>query len=223
MDRRRSELIVQMDGQTTRPPSIPAFRRNESAFANKPSRPPTQIHSVRIENGRNPAEARLRKPQISRRASARNSPLASHSMDRYFPKCLTLLFKTLQGDNAMPAKSASSPNPDPGFNPKVDLYIAHARPFAQPILNHLRELVHQACPGVEETMKWSRPFFEYQGVILGNMSAFNAHCSFGFWGQEIGAVLREAKVLHPQKGKGFLCEVAAMLRRRRSPRAESSA
>jgi uncharacterized protein YdeI (YjbR/CyaY-like superfamily) len=27
------------------------------------------------------------------------------------------------------------------------------------------------------------------------MSAFKEHCSFGFWGVEIGAVLREAKVL----------------------------
>jgi len=45
-------------------------------------------------------------------------------------------------------------------------------------------------------MKWSRPFFEYKGVILANMSAFKEHCSFGFWGVEISAVLREAKVLH---------------------------
>jgi hypothetical protein len=45
-------------------------------------------------------------------------------------------------------------------------------------------------------MKWSRPFFEYRGAILGNMSAFKEHCSFGFWGVEIGAALREGKVLH---------------------------
>jgi uncharacterized protein YdeI (YjbR/CyaY-like superfamily) len=41
-------------------------------------------------------------------------------------------------------------------------------------------------------MKWSRPFFDYKGVILCNMSAFNEHCAFGFWGQEIGAILRKA-------------------------------
>jgi uncharacterized protein YdeI (YjbR/CyaY-like superfamily) len=29
------------------------------------------------------------------------------------------------------------------------------------------------------------------------MSAFKEHCSFGFWGQEISAVLQEAKVLQP--------------------------
>ena len=81
------------------------------------------------------------------------------------------------------------------LNPKVDAYLAKAKPFAQPILTHLRELVHKACPEVQETIKWSRPFFEYHGAILGNMSAFKEHCSFGFWGVEIGEVLREAKAV----------------------------
>jgi len=87
---------------------------------------------------------------------------------------------------------------DPNFDPNIDAYIHKSNPFAQPILRHLRELVHEACPGVTETMKWSRPFFEFNGVILGNMSAFKEHCSFGFWGAEIGAELREAKVLRPE-------------------------
>ena len=80
-------------------------------------------------------------------------------------------------------------------NPKVDAHIKKARPFAQPILVHLRKLIHAGCPQVEETMKWSRPFFEYRGVILCNMSAFKEHCSLGFWGLEIGAILREAGVV----------------------------
>jgi uncharacterized protein YdeI (YjbR/CyaY-like superfamily) len=78
---------------------------------------------------------------------------------------------------------------------KVDAYMAKAQPFAQPILVHLRELVHKACPDVEETIKWSRPFFEYRGAILCNMSAFKRHCSFGFWGEEIGAVLLDEQAL----------------------------
>jgi uncharacterized protein YdeI (YjbR/CyaY-like superfamily) len=44
---------------------------------------------------------------------------------------------------------------------------------------------------VVEEMKWSRPFFVYEGVILGNMSAFKAHCSFGLWGSEVGEVLQK--------------------------------
>jgi uncharacterized protein YdeI (YjbR/CyaY-like superfamily) len=83
------------------------------------------------------------------------------------------------------------------FDARVDAYIAKSKPFAQPILFEIRELVHKACPGVVETMKWSRPFFEYKGAIIGNMSAFNEHCSMGFWGEEISAVLREMDVLKP--------------------------
>jgi len=73
----------------------------------------------------------------------------------------------------------------------VDAYINKAAEFAQPVLEYLREVVHVGAPGVVEEMKWSRPFFVYQGVILGNMSAFKAHCSFGLWGPEVGAVLEK--------------------------------
>jgi uncharacterized protein YdeI (YjbR/CyaY-like superfamily) len=93
--------------------------------------------------------------------------------------------------------------------PKVDTYLAKAQPFAQPILEHLRDLVHKACPDIEETIKWSRPFFEYRGAILCNMSAFKAHCSFGFWGEEMGAVLREAGVLG-QDGMGSLGRITCL-------------
>ncbi|WP_058188833.1 YdeI/OmpD-associated family protein [Terracidiphilus gabretensis] len=81
------------------------------------------------------------------------------------------------------------------FNPKVDAYIAKAQPFAQPILEHVRKLVHKACPGIEEAIKWSRPVFVYKGVILANLSAFKEHCSFGFWGQEMGKLLKDSGVV----------------------------
>jgi uncharacterized protein YdeI (YjbR/CyaY-like superfamily) len=95
------------------------------------------------------------------------------------------------------------------MNPKVDAYCAKVQPFAQPILAHLRALVHKACPEVEETIKWSRPFFQYRGAILCNMSAFKEHCSFGFWGEEIGAVLREAAVLK-EGGMGSLGRITSV-------------
>jgi uncharacterized protein YdeI (YjbR/CyaY-like superfamily) len=95
------------------------------------------------------------------------------------------------------------------FNPRVDMYIAKAKPFAQPIMEHLRQLIHKGCPEVEETIKWSMPFFEYRGVILGNMAAFKEHCSFGFWGQEIGAVLREAGIVQ-RGGMGTLGRITSV-------------
>ena len=64
---------------------------------------------------------------------------------------------------------------------RIDVYIANSAPFAQPILNHLRELVHTGCPDAEETMKWSFPHFDYFGEILCSMASFKKHCSFGFW------------------------------------------
>jgi uncharacterized protein YdeI (YjbR/CyaY-like superfamily) len=65
-------------------------------------------------------------------------------------------------------------------DPRVDVYIAKQADFARPILTHLREVVHAACPDVEETMKWSSPFFMYHGTMC-QMAAFKEHCAFGFW------------------------------------------
>ena len=62
----------------------------------------------------------------------------------------------------------------------IDEYINAAQPFAQPILVHLRKLVHKACPEVEESIKWGFPHFGYKGVMC-SMAAFKNHCSFGFW------------------------------------------
>jgi uncharacterized protein YdeI (YjbR/CyaY-like superfamily) len=94
------------------------------------------------------------------------------------------------------------------LSPKIDAYVQRAPAFAQPILTHLRHLVHESCPQIEETIKWSRPFFVYRGVILFNMSAFKEHCSFGFWGSEMAAVLRAAKVT--RDGMGSLDRITSL-------------
>lgn len=69
-------------------------------------------------------------------------------------------------------------------DPRVDAYIANSAEFARPILDHLRAVVHEACPDVEETIKWSFPHFEYKGLLC-NMASFKAHCAFGFWKGEL--------------------------------------
>jgi uncharacterized protein YdeI (YjbR/CyaY-like superfamily) len=68
----------------------------------------------------------------------------------------------------------------PTYDPRIDAYIDKSASFAQPILTHLRDLVHQACPDVEETMKWSMPHFDYKGVMC-SMASFKQHCSVSFW------------------------------------------
>jgi len=64
---------------------------------------------------------------------------------------------------------------------KIDAYIAKSADFAKPILLHIRELVHKACPDVEEKMKWSFPHFDYKGEMMCSMAAFKQHAAFGFW------------------------------------------
>lgn len=69
-------------------------------------------------------------------------------------------------------------------DPRVDAYIAKSPDFAKPILMHVREIVHDACPDVEEDMKWSTPAFMYKGILCG-MSSFKQHASFGFWKHDL--------------------------------------
>ena len=72
----------------------------------------------------------------------------------------------------------------PTTDPFVDTYIEKSKDFAKPILNHIRALVHEACPDVVETKKWSFPHFDYKGMMC-SMASFNEHCAFGFWKQSL--------------------------------------
>ncbi len=74
---------------------------------------------------------------------------------------------------------------------RVDAYIEKAQPFAKPILNHLRNLVHQGCTNVEETVKWGMPSFDYKGPYC-SMAAFKEHAVFGFWK---ASLMRDAEKL----------------------------
>jgi len=73
---------------------------------------------------------------------------------------------------------------------RIDDYIGKSAEFARPILQHLRQLVHQANPDVKETIKWGFASFDYKGPLC-SMAAFKQHCVFGFW---------KAKLLHDPAG-----------------------
>lgn len=68
----------------------------------------------------------------------------------------------------------------PKHDPRIDAHIEKAAPFAKPILERIRAAMHAAVPDIEETIKWSMPFFEYKGT-LATMAAFKAHVRFVFW------------------------------------------
>ena len=65
-------------------------------------------------------------------------------------------------------------------DPRVDAYIQKSAEFARPILTHVREIVHQAVPEAEETIKWGAPHFEYKGVLCG-LAGFKQHCNVIIW------------------------------------------
>lgn len=72
----------------------------------------------------------------------------------------------------------------PSNDPGIDAYIEKSADFAKPILEHIRKLVHKACPDVEETWKWSFPHFDYKGMLC-SMAAFKEHAAFGFWKESL--------------------------------------
>ena len=82
-------------------------------------------------------------------------------------------------------KATASSARKAAYSPRVDEYIASTPAYAQPILHHLRELIHKTLPEVDEATKWGHPFFMYRGLMLSNMAAFKQHCSIGLWGDEI--------------------------------------
>jgi len=99
--------------------------------------------------------------------------------------------------------------PEQTMDPRVDAYIEKAAPFAQPILTHLRKLMHQACPRAAESIKWSMPFFLQQGIVLANMAAFKQHCAFGFWGSQMKKAL-EKDGLRSSKAMGALGRITTL-------------
>lgn len=98
-----------------------------------------------------------------------------------------------------------APTPDS----RVDAYIGKAAPFAQPILQRLRQLVHQGCPEATEAIKWGMPSFIYRQKILCGLAAFKAHATFGFWHQGMEKLLA--------KGFGRTQEALGLMGRITSP------
>lgn len=94
----------------------------------------------------------------------------------------------------------------PKRDPRVDAYIKKQKPFAQPILTHLRKVVHDACPDIVETIKWGVPSFEYKGPMCG-IAAFKEHIRFGFWK---GALLKDKLPDHAGKMAGAFAHVTSI-------------
>jgi uncharacterized protein YdeI (YjbR/CyaY-like superfamily) len=66
------------------------------------------------------------------------------------------------------------------FDPRIDDYIAKAPVYAQPIIKHIRTLIHHAAPQITEVVKWGHPHFDYKGPMMG-IGAFKEHMGLNFW------------------------------------------
>lgn len=85
----------------------------------------------------------------------------------------------LRSEREMPGHDATA-GPMPKKDSRIDDYIASSAEFAKPILTYLREVVHAACPDVEETVKWKMPAFMHNGMLC-SMAAFKQHAAFNLW------------------------------------------
>lgn len=94
-------------------------------------------------------------------------------------------------------------------DPRITDYIKNAKAFAQPVLTHLRNLVHEVVPEIEEKVKWGMPAFDYKGTMC-SMASFKEHCSFSFWK---GSLMKDAELFksnHREGGMGDLGKIKSM-------------
>lgn len=75
---------------------------------------------------------------------------------------------------------------------EIDAYINRSADFAKPILEHIRDLVHIACPDVQEKIKWGFPHFDYREQMMCSMAAFKQHAVVSFWK---GALMKDPALM----------------------------
>ena len=92
---------------------------------------------------------------------------------------------------------------------RVDANIEKSQAFAKPILNHLRELIHKACPEIQETMKWSFPHFDLNGTVC-SMAGFKEHCAFGFWKASIMSDPDKILDINRENAMGHLGQIKSL-------------
>ena len=82
------------------------------------------------------------------------------------------------------------------FNPQFDDYIAKSADFAKPIMEYLRQIIHETCPDVEEIIKWGNPHFDYKGDMMCILAGYKNHCSFSLYKAEL---MSDTKIIESVK------------------------
>lgn len=86
---------------------------------------------------------------------------------------------------------------------RIEAYIKKSAKFAQPILIHLRKIIHASCQDVEETIKWGFPHFEYKGILC-SIGAYKKHCLLVFWK---GKIMKDPHNLLAVIGKTSMAQI----------------
>lgn len=97
----------------------------------------------------------------------------------------------------------------PRHDPRIDAYISRSAAFARPVLEHFRSLVHATVPDVEESVKWSMPFFTKNDTNICHMAAFKAHCAIGFWHPDVQQAIKRDGKAHDD-AMGILGRITAL-------------
>lgn len=114
----------------------------------------------------------------------------------------------------------------------VEAYVSQHRGWQREVLMKLRDMVRNAVPGVEESIKWAQPVYEIDGPMC-YMKAFSSHVNFGFWrGTELsdpdhllegdGLKMRHVKItslndIRREAFEGFLRQAARLNKEKGDP------
>jgi len=82
------------------------------------------------------------------------------------------------------------------FNPQFDEYIKKSADFAKPIMEYLRQIIHETCPEVEEIIKWGNPHFDYRNDMMCILAGYKNHCSFSLYKAEL---MSDTKIIESVK------------------------
>ena len=96
------------------------------------------------------------------------------------------------------------------FNPKVDEYFAKSEEFAIPIMEYLRQIIHDTCPDVVEVMKWGFPHFDYKGDMMCILGSFKKHCSFSLYKAELMVDPKIAESVKAGQKMGYLDKIKSV-------------
>ena len=62
----------------------------------------------------------------------------------------------------------------------VDEFVKESPLEAHPVLEHIRKIVKQAVPDVEETMGYGKPYYKYYGWMTG-VTLYTKHLGVEIW------------------------------------------